>query len=203
MKRFFIIAILMLFPIQCHAAIDDNIDYDFINNAFSDPNPTTNKEFEDVMQQFETPREGAFTKMFKFFEKDKIKYDNGLKTRYENANNQPLRIKDVPEDKPTILISSAAYDSRGNMIDIGYYQVGYKNVNGKYVLELLQGANNCVAELVAREIDEDDKAPAIAYGRAEATSNGYIKVIYANLDLTLLGFLKVKEEAVQSFEPVY
>ena len=57
------------------ADITDNIDMQFINNAFSDPNPTTNKEFEDVMNKLENPKEGVFTKIFKFFEKDKIKYD--------------------------------------------------------------------------------------------------------------------------------
>lgn len=67
----------------------------------------------------------------------------------------------------------------------------------------MQGANKHIATLIAREIDEDEKAPSIVYGRAEATNNGYIKVIYANLDVTLLGFLKVKEEPKQGFEAIY
>ena len=203
MKRFFAVIIILLTVNCSYAAIDDNVDYDFLNNAFTDPNPTTNKEFEDVMQQLENPQEGVFTKMFKFFEKDKVKYDKNLKTQFENSNNQPVRIKDVPEEKPTILISAESYDSRGNMVDIGYYQLGYKKENGKYYLELMQGSNKLVATLTAREIDEDDKAPSIVYGRAEALNGGYIKVIYANLDLTLLGFLKIKEETKTAFEPVY
>ena len=203
MKRFFAVIIILLTVNCSYAAIDDNVDYDFLNNAFTDPNPTTNKEFEDVMQQLENPQEGVFTKMFKFFEKDKVKYDKNLKTQFENSNNQPVRIKDVPEEKPTILISAESYDSRGNMVDIGYYQLGYKKENGKYYLELMQGSNKSVAMLAAREIDEDDKAPSIVYGRAEALNGGYIKVIYANLDLTLLGFLKIKEETKTAFEPVY
>ena len=94
MKRFFVIAVIFL-TINCtYAAIDDNVDYDFINNAFTNPNPTTNKEFEEVMEKLENPKEGVFTKIFKFFEKDKIKYDKELKTRFENPNNQPARIKD-------------------------------------------------------------------------------------------------------------
>lgn len=204
MKRFFIIAFIMLGFGTCYAAIDDNIDYDFINNAFTDPNPTTNKDFENVMQQYEHPREGFFTKMFKFFDKDKAKYDEALKTRYENPDNQPTRIKDVPEEKPTVLISANSTDSKGNEVSIGYYQVGFKKLeNGKYSLELMQGSNRHVAELVAREIDEDEKAPSIVYGRAETLDNGYIKVIYANLDVTLLGYLKIKQEIKKGFEPLY
>ena len=203
MKRFFVIAVIFL-TINCtYAAIDDNVDYDFINNAFTNPNPTTNKEFEEVMEKLENPKEGFFTKMFKFFEKDKIKYDKELKTRYANPNNQPARIKDVPEEKPTILITAESYDFKGNKVDVGYYQVEFKKENGKYFLELMQGANKHIATLIAREIDEDEKAPSIVYGRAEATNNGYIKVIYANLDVTLLGFLKVKEEPKQGFEAIY
>lgn len=203
MRCFFVIAVIFLSFNCAYGAIDDNIDYNFINNAFTDPNPTTNKEFEDVMQKLENPKEGFFTKVFKFFEKDKIKYDKELKTRYANPNNQPTRIKDVPEEKPTILITAESYDSKGNKVDVGYYQVEFKKENGKYFLELMQGANKHIATLIAREIDEDDKAPSIVYGRAEATNNGYIKVIYANLDLTLLGFLKIKEEPIKSFEPIY
>ncbi len=203
MKRFFVIAVIFL-TINCtYAAIDDNVDYDFINNAFTNPNPTTNKEFEEVMEKLENPKEGVFTKIFKFFEKDKIKYDKELKTRYANPNNQPTRIKDVPEEKPTVLITAESYDFKGNKVDVGYYQVEFKKENGKYFLELMQGANKHIATLIAREIEEDEKAPSIVYGRAEATNNGYIKVIYANLDVTLLGFLKVKEEPKKEFEAIY
>lgn len=203
MRCFFVIAVIFL-TINCtYAAIDDNVDYDFINNAFTNPNPTTNKEFEDVMNKLENPKEGVFTKIFKFFEKDKIKYDKELKTRFENPNNQPARIKDVPEEKPTVLITAESYDFKGNKVDVGYYQVEFKKENGKYFLELMQGANKHIATLIAREIEEDEKAPSIVYGRAEATNNGYIKVIYANLDVTLLGFLKVKEEPKKEFEAIY
>lgn len=203
MRCFFAFAVIFL-SINCtYAAIDDNVDYNFINNAFTNPNPTTNKEFEEVMEKLENPKEGIFTKMFKFFEKDKIKYDKELKTRYANPNNQPTRIKDVPEEKPTILITAESYDFKGNKVDVGYYQVEFKKENGKYFLELMQGANKHIATLIAREIKEDEKAPSIVYGRAEATNNGYIKVIYANLDVTLLGFLKVKEEPKQGFEAIY
>ena len=203
MRCFFVIAVIFLTFNCAYGAIDDNVDYDFINNAFTNPNPTTNKEFEEVMEKLENPKEGVFTKIFKFFEKDKIKYDKELKTRYANPNNQPTRIKDVPEEKPTVLITAESYDFKGNKVDVGYYQVEFKKENGKYFLELMQGANRHIATLIAREIEEDEKAPSIVYGRAEATNNGYIKVIYANLDVTLLGFLKVKEEPKKEFEAIY
>lgn len=202
MKRFFIIAIFMLFCANCQAAIDDNIDYDFINNAFTDK-PYTNQDFEKVMQQYEKPHEGFLKKAKKFFDKDKVKYDEAFKKKYENANNQPLRIKDTPEDKPTVLIPIEAVDSKGNVVLVGYYQVEIKkNEDGKYTLELMQGAGKHIATIMAREIDEDEKAETIVYGRAEVTNNGYVKVIYANLDVTLLGYLKVKEEKTSEFEPL-
>lgn len=202
MKRFIVIITLLFFSCNCYAAIDDNIDYNFINGAFSEK-PVTNKEFEKVMQQYEKKHEGFFQKMYKYFDRDKVKYDEAFKKRYENPNNQPTRIKDIPEDKPTVLISTDSYDSKGNEVKVGYYQVRIKKEDGKYYLELIQGKDNLVATLVAREIDEDEKAPSIVYGRAETTNNGYIKIIYANIDVTLLGYLKVKEEKENNLAPLF
>ena len=202
-KKLFVLSVLLVFSQAAFASLEDNLDYDFINSAFSDK-AYSNQDFEKVMKQYETKREGFFTKMYKFFDKDKVKYDEAFKKRYENANNQPKRIKDVPEDKPTILISAEAQDYKGNKVDVGYYQVEMKkDENGKYTLELMQGAKNHVATLLAKEISEDDKAPSIVYGRSETLDNGYIKVIYANLDVTLIGYLKIKEQDNNGFEPIY
>ena len=205
MKHVFAVAVIFTFlnlPVYA-ADITDAVDMQFINNAFSDPNPTTNKEFEDVMERLENPREGVFTKIFKFFEKDKLKYDKAFKTKYENPSNQPLRLKDVPEEKPTVLITSTAYDSFGNRVNVGYYQIECKKEDNGYKLELMQGANKQIATVIARPISEDEKAPAIVYGRAEALNNGFIKITSANLDLTLLGYLKMEQTRPLEFAPLF
>ena len=80
MKRFFILlALFALFIGQKGFCADDmmDIDYQFIDNAFSKPNPTTNKQFEEVMKQYENkePR-GFFYKIRKFFNKNERKYKN-------------------------------------------------------------------------------------------------------------------------------
>lgn len=200
----FIICTLTIGAPVLAADITDGLDMNFINNAFTNPNPTTNKQFEDVMQKLEHPKEGFFTKMFKFFDKDKAKYDEVLKTKYQNANNQPTRIKDVPDEKPTVLITANSKDSSGNLVPTGYYQVNFKkDETGKYFIELTQGADKNIAKMPARIIPEDEKAPSVIYSRAEALNSGYIKVIYSNLDLTLLGFLKIEYEQPQEFEPLY
>jgi len=208
MKRF--IAVIFIFCAlnagfaYAESDITENVDFNFINNAFSNPNPTTNKDFEDVMQKLEHPKEGFFTKMFKFFDKDKVKYDEAFKKKYENPNNQPARIKDVPDEKPTVLITANSKDSSGNFVATGYYQVAFtKNEDGKYFIELTQGAMKNIAKLPARTIDEDEKASGVIYARAEALNSGFIKVIYSNLDLTLLGFLKIDIEPDTVFEPLY
>lgn len=202
MKIIILIAIIFLCFGRVDAAIDDNIDYEFINNAFSDPNPTTNQDFENVMKQYETPREGFFTKMFRFFDADKAKYDKELKTKYEDPYNQPKRIKDVPDEKPTVLINIDSVDYLGNVVPVGHYQVEHKTENGKHYIKLSQGSKKDIATIVAREINEDEKAPAIIYGRAETLENGYVKVIYANLDLTLQGYLKINQPKKREFEPI-
>ena len=67
----------------------------------------------------------------------------------------------------------------------------------------MQGSKNHVATLIARELDEDEKAPSIVYSRAETTNNGFIKVICANIDVTLLGYLKIKETKNEDFITTY
>ena len=205
MRRFIFITVIFFSFINCaNCAIDDNLDYD-LNNAFSNPNPTTNQQFEDVMKQYEQPkREGLFKKLYRFFDSDKAKYDEAFKKRYENPNNQPTRIKDVPEDKPTVLISANSTDSSGNSVTAGYYQISFKkDENDKYTLELTEGGNRHVATLKAHIINEDDNAPSVVYARAQALDNGFIKVIYSNLDLTLIGYLKIVQNKIDEFEPLY
>ncbi len=205
MKHLLIVFVILVFQNITYAAIDDNIDYDFINNVFSNPNPTTNKDFEKVMQEYEAPKkEGFLKRMYKFFDSDKVKYDTAFKTKYENSSNQPARLKNVQNDMPTIMISANSEDSSGNFVQTGYYQVKHKkNDDGTYRLELYQGSNNLIATLVAHQIKEDEKSTTIMYARSESTNNGFIKVFYGNLDVTLLGYLKIKEESDMALEPVY
>ena len=49
-----------------------DFDYDFIDNAFSNPNPTTNKQFEEVMQRFEKEPNGPMYKLMRFLNRNKI-----------------------------------------------------------------------------------------------------------------------------------
>ncbi len=203
MKRLFIVFAIFFINTVCYGVgIDDNIDYSFMDNAFSEK-PVTNQEFENLMKQYEKPREGFFTKMYKFFDKDKAKYDEAFKKRYESPNNQPLRIKDVPEDKPTVLISSEASDYSGNIVRPGYYQVELDKKEGNYFLNLTEGANKNIATLKARQIEENEDAKTVIYTKAEITKNGFIKIIYSNLDITLVGYLKIKENNKEFFEEIY
>lgn len=186
-----------LFNTQTTYAADDmtDFDYDFIDNAFSNPNPSTNKQFEEVMKQYENREpSGIFYKMRKFFNRDNPEFDKAFKKQYENPNNQPLRIKDAPADKPTVTIGANFYDSTGKMLPAGHYQAdykeGYDGNSSIYTISLLQG-NTRVADIKAIPYKDDWETPAVVYCRIVNVQDNLIKIVYSNLDITILGYIKL------------
>ena len=180
-------------------ASDDmtDLDYDFINNAFSNPNPTTNKQFEDVMKQYENREpNGIFYKLKRFLNRNNPEFDKDFKKRYENPNNQPSRIKDTVEAKPTITIGADFYDSTGKLLEAGHYQVEHKEnaetgtQSGKYTINLLQGKTR-VAEIKAIPYEDNWDEPAVIYVRTENVQDDLIRIIYSNLDLTIQGYIRL------------
>ncbi len=60
MRKFLILFLLLL---TSSAYADDgmmDLDYEFIDNAFSKPNPATNKQFEEVMKRYENKEPHGF-----------------------------------------------------------------------------------------------------------------------------------------------
>ncbi len=184
-------------------ASDDmtDLDYDFIDNAFSNPNPTTNKQFEDVMKQYENREpNGIFYKLKKFLNRNNPEYDKNLKKQYENPNNQPKRIKDTAESKPTITIGADFYDSTGKLLEAGHYQVEHKEFKtnaenaatnqSNYTINLLQGKTR-VGEIKAILYEDDWDEAAIIYARTVNVQEDLVRIIYSNLDLTLQGYIRL------------
>ncbi len=192
MRKFFLI-LAFLFLTGVSFADDDmmDLDYDFINNAFSNPNPTTNKQFEEVMKQYENkePR-GFFYNIRKFFNKNNPAFDNDFKKKYENTNNQPSRLKDVPQSKPTITIGANFYDAEGNILEAGHYQAEYKKDGEHYTITLLQG-NTRVADIKAKPYEDSWDTPAVVYARTVNIRQDLLGIIYSNLDITILGYLRL------------
>ena len=197
MKHFFIVFFFILtISVQYCFAADDmtDLDYEFIDNAFSNPNPTTNKQFEEVMKRYENKEpNGIFYKIKKFFNRDNPEYDKKKKKMYEAPNNQPLRIKDAPENKPYVTIGANFYDSKDNMIQAGHYQADYKEENGSYTITLLQGTTRIV-DIKAIPYEDDWEAPAVIYCRTEKVQDDLIRIIYSNLDLTIQGYIRLNKE---------
>lgn len=193
MGRFLLIFAIIFFTAAANA--DDgmmDLDYQFIDNAFSNPNPSTNKQFEDVMKQYENkePR-GFFYNLRKFFNKNNPAFDKDFKQRYENTNNQPLRLKDEPQNKPTITIGANFYDTRGNVIQAGHYQADYKKDGEAYAIVLLQG-NTRVADIKATPFEDDWETPAVVYARTVNIRQNLVRIIYSNLDITIQGYIRLE-----------
>jgi len=195
MKKFLLILVcLAFFSLQKGICADDmmDIDYQFIDNAFSKPNPTTNKQFEEVMKQYENKEpSGFFYNLRKFFNKNNPAFDKDFKKKYENPNNQPSRLKDVPESKPTITIGANFYDSKGKLLPAGHYQSEYKKEGENYIIVLLQG-NTRVADIKASAYEDDWESSSVVYVRAENVNNNLLRVIYSNLDITLKGYIRLQ-----------
>ncbi len=188
-----VIFIAVVFSLQPAFAADDmmDLDYEFIDNAFSNPNPTTNKQFEEVMKQYENREpNGLFYKIKKFFNRNNPEYDKDFKKKYEKPNNQPLRIKDTPESKPAVTIGANFYDSKGNIIQAGHYQADYKEENGNYTITLLQGTTRIV-DIKAIPHEDNWEEAAVVYCRTENVRDDLIRIIYSNLDLTIQGYVQL------------
>ncbi len=192
MRKFLILFLLLL---TSSAYADDgmmDLDYEFIDNAFSKPNPATNKQFEEVMKRYENKEpHGFFYNIRKFFNKNNPAFDKDFKTKYENSNNQPARLKDVPQSKPTITIGANFYDSKGNILEAGHYQTEYKKEGETYTIVLLQG-NTRVADIKAALCEDDWETPAVVYARTVGIRQNLIKVVYSNLDITIQGYIRLK-----------
>ena len=169
-----------------------DFDYQFLDNAFSNPNPTTNKQFEEVMQRYEQEPNGVFYKLKRFLNRNNPEYDKHLKKMYENPNNQPARIKDAPESKPTITIGANFYDSTGKLLEAGHYQADYKEANGTYTISLLQGKTR-VAEIKAIPYEDDWETPAVVYARTQIVQDDLVRIIYANIDITIQGYVRLQK----------
>lgn len=192
MRKFLILFFLLL---ASSAYADDgmmDLDYEFIDNAFSKPNPSTNKQFEEVMKQYENKEpHGFFYNIRKFFNKNNPAFDKDFKTRYENTNNQPSRLKDAPQNKPTIIIGANFYNSNGDIIQAGHYQADYKKDGENYTIVLLQG-NTRVSEISAKTFEDDWETPAVVYARTVSMGQNLVKIIYSNLDITIQGYIRLE-----------
>lgn len=194
MRKFFLI-FLFLFSIGAAFADTDmmDLDYQFIDNAFLNPRPTTNKQFEEVMKQYENKEpHGFFYNIRKFFNKNNPAFDSDFKKKYENVNNQPTRIKDVPQSKPTITIGANFYDSSGNILEAGHYQAEYKKDGENYTITLLQG-NTRVADIKAKPYEDDWETAAVVYARTVNIRPNLLGIIYSNLDITIQGYVRLEE----------
>lgn len=168
-----------------------DFDYDFIDNAFSNPKPVTNKQFEEVMQRYEKEPNGLMHKLVRFLNKNNPEFDKNLKKQYENTNNQPTRIKDAPVSKPAVTIGADFYDSTGKLLEAGHYQIDYKENDGKYTILLLQGTTRA-AEIKAIPYEDDWETPAVVYSRTVMVQDDLIRIIYADIDLTIQGYVRLK-----------
>jgi len=185
----FLCANLLLLPAYSEDMTD--FDYNFIDNAFSNPNPTTNKQFEEVMKRYEREPNGLIYKMKKFFNRNNPEYDREFKKKYEAEGNQPLRIKDAPESKPTVTIGGDFYDSNGKILEAGHYQVDFTKEGGVFKIHLLQG-NTRVADIKAIPYEDDWETPAVVYSRVVSVRDDLIRIVYANIDITLQGYIRLK-----------
>lgn len=187
-----LLCLLAFLPLPAYSEDMTDFDYQFLDNAFSNPNPTTNKQFEEVMQRYEKEPNGVMYKLMRFLNRNNPEYDKQLKKMYENPNNQPSRIKDIPESKPTITIGAIFYDSTGKLLEAGHYQTDYKEQNGNYTISLLQGTTR-VGEIKAIPYEDDWETPAVVYARTQMVRDDLIRIIYANIDITIQGYVRLQK----------
>lgn len=92
---------------------------------------------------------------------------------------------------PTIMIPTTVETSVGEIIEPGFYIMSYSKEGGTNYLNLSQ-TPRITYKIPAQNAQEEDNSNDLNYGKAINLDNGYIKLIYGNVDVNIEAYLHVK-----------
>ena len=177
---FFLLTFLMSF---CNFAFSEtsngfyDLDFNFIDNPFAGQKIITDKEFNQTYDKYKSAikqkKTGGFWNwIFRHtLPKDK-QYQEPVKDSPMNYSDEIRFQKETLSQKPTIILSSTIYDSEGNEIKPGHYQVSVENSTMKFT----QGFDT-IAVFKASKTKDNWDANKIIYARVTYPSEDVVKII--------------------------
>ena len=202
MKKLLLLVLILLCPASVRADDFFDFDFDFLSDPFKGQKMVTDKEFQQALgrttpkaQQQKTRKEPKrFTKWFWGVPQDQPSSGSqGQGAQYfGDAPSEIGQIKNAISTKPVLTIGARIQDNSGKVLTSGHYQVDLKNIDGVNYIVFLQ-AYQTAGKFKATPCEDNYDKHAVIYARAIDTGNGYLKVIFSNLDGTFQGLARIIE----------
>ena len=212
MKKFLLLALIFLCGTSARA--DDFFDFDFkfLNDPFAGQKMVTSKEFEQALSS-KTPKQkekkkkepSKFTKWFWGVPQDSPSSGSQVPHYFSDAPSEIGQIKNAISVKPVLTLGAQIQDNSGAILASGHYQVDLKNIEGQNYIVFLQ-AHQTVGKFKASPCEDNYNKNAVIYARIDDkgdAENGYLRVIFSNLDGTFQGFGRIVEPETPRLLPLF
>lgn len=194
MKKFLLLLIILLCATSVRAE-DDIFDFDFkfLNDPFAGQKMVTEKEFEQALGKT-TPQKkkkepSKFAKWF-WGAKDSRGQQGPPPEYFGDMPNELGVNKSIVSTKPVLTLGARVQDNSGIVLASGHYQVDLKNIEGQNYIVFLQ-AHQTTGKFKASPCEDNYDKPAVIYARMVDMQDGWLKVIFSNLDGTFQGFARI------------
>ncbi len=210
MKKFLLLALILLCSTSVRADEDVfDFDFKFLNDPFAGQKMVTDKEFDKAVNSM-TPKQAQkkkkepskFTKWFWGVPQGSGDSQGQTPQYFGDAPSEIGAIRNPMSTKPVITLGAQVKDSSGILLTSGHYQVDLKNIEGQNYIVFLQ-AHQTVGKFKASPCEDNYNKNAVIYARTAETENGYMKVIFSNLDGTFQGFARIVEPETQRLLPLF
>lgn len=193
---FLICAILLLFLPAIADELDsasntwDSINSQQIENPFFRQKPVTDQQFEKTINEIKNRNKRTGWWIFK--KKEEKPLSDSVIPPSEFQYNELQPIFNAVKYTTTVMIPTNVVNSEGQIIPTGFYKLSLqKQEPEKYYLLLSQGTK-LIARVEAHKTDENFSEYEMSTAKALLLQDK-IKLIYANVDLNLEGYLDINK----------
>ena len=190
MKRFFVLLILCPFCAADEELLD--MDMDIIDTPFGSRKAVTQEQFDRAYKEKSMPRKGLIQKFKDFLNRNEPENDPALKNYKSDdlSNEMGLKMDDVYNKRPNIILAGPIMDSFGRIIPDGHYQVEFQNKDNVKSLNFIQGATT-YGTIRVHDTTDSWEGNSIIYARVVYPSEEVAKIIFSNLDECVEGYAKI------------
>ena len=171
-----------------------DVDYNFIENAFSGIKPVTDKEFEDTINRMTPkPLDNSFKgklKTFLFGRQYGVDPAPKGQDKEVDIGGETKAVQDIKNGVYYIKLFVSVIGEGGNIIPMGNYKIKQDENNPDYLV-FYQGAT-IYGKLKLKSFDDTLKEKhQIAYSRIDVISDDVVRIVYSTIDDTRCAIARV------------
>ena len=192
MKYFIVLMFFIAFGSAYAEMLD--VDYNFIENAFSGIKPVTDKEFEDTINRMTPkPLDNSFKgklKTFLFGRQYGVDPAPKGQDKEVDIGGETKAVQDIKNGVYYIKLFVSVIGEGGNIIPMGNYKIKQDENNPDYLV-FYQGAT-IYGKLKLKSFDDTLKEKhQIAYSRIDVISDDVVRIVYSTIDDTRCAIARV------------